>query len=56
MSDGTYWVTGKDLAPTHFDATGKEIEAFSTALFQQHANSQEYSHSVQENMLQVLLT
>lgn len=39
MSDGTYWVTGKDLAPTHFDATGKEIEAFSTALFQQHANS-----------------
>ena len=39
MSDGTYWVTGKDLAPTHFDATGKEIEAFSTALFQQAGTS-----------------
>ena len=39
MSDGTYWVTGKDLAPTHFDASGKEIEAFSTALFQQAGTS-----------------
>ena len=39
MTDGTYWITGKDLAPTHFDATGKEIEAFSTALFQQAGTS-----------------
>ena len=27
-ADGTYWVTGKDQYPTHFDANGEFIESF----------------------------
>ena len=39
MSDGTYWVTGKDVPPAHFDATGKLIESVASSLVQQGGNS-----------------
>ena len=39
MADGTYWVTGKDVPPTHFDASGKYMEQVSSTLGQQAGNS-----------------
>ena len=39
MADGTYWVTGKDVPPTHFDASGKYMEQVSSTLVQQAGNS-----------------
>lgn len=37
--DGSYWVIGKDKAPTRFDSTGKFIEQVSSSVVNQSANA-----------------
>lgn len=37
--DGSYWVIGKDKAPTRFDSTGKYIEQVSSSVINGNANA-----------------